>query len=517
MLRPRIVRSWFAPVVAALALATAVAPIAGCKGPRLGPPLPTPASSTESYGKVVERDFVATTAQPLSTFGLDVDDASYANVRDLLQRGELPPPDAVRVEEFVNAFRSVTPRPDAGPGDDALAVATELQPCPWRQGNWLLRVAVRGRPIAEPAAPVRLVFLLDVSGSMTEPGKLDLVQRAFDVLIESLRPDDHVALVTYNERVAIPVRHASGSDCDTLLEAVAELKAMGSTNGAAGLRAACALARELPGEGPRRVVLITDGDFNVGENNAAGLEQLLAREKRDDTSLSVLGVGRGNLRMTNLEAVAKAGDGSCHFLDGVPAARRLFGTRFANELVCVAKDVKVQVEFHPSRVAQWRLLGYEDRALAASAFADAAADGGEIGAGQTVVAFYELQPAAGTVFEGVALRYAAVQAAERAHAGEVAFVGIAWTPAAGAEAEAAPQQRRCAVRPEALADAPSRAFTAGATAAGFAMLLRDSRHRGGLDWPQLVRMTDHLDHDDVAQHELTGLVAIAARLAKAAD
>jgi Ca-activated chloride channel family protein len=473
---------------------------------------PPPQASNEQYPAIVENAFADTTTHPLSTFGLDVDTASYANVRDLLRRGQLPPADAVRVEEFVNAFPYAA-RP--ANGEDALAVASEVQPCPWAADHWLLRVAVRARaPVVEQAeAPLRLVFLIDVSGSMDEPDKLPLVKRSLGVLVDALRPQDHVAIVSYSDRAEFPLRHGSGAQKAAIREAIAGLVAGGGTNGDAGLRAACSLAREMPTDGEVRVVLVTDGDFNIGARGPEGLRQLLAEQRKERTRLTVLGCGRGNLKTTNLEAVARAGDGAYHYLDGIAMAQRLFRSRLQEQLMTVAREAKVQVEFHPRHVASWRLLGYEDRVLQAREFADAKADGGEIGPGQCVTALYELVPRAGAERDGVALRYASAgaPAVPEVHPDELLAVAFAWSPPAGGDQIT----RRHIVQVRDVAAAPaSHDFLVASTAAAFALLLRQSAHRGDLDWARLTVLGDRLDGSVVDEHELIELINQAARLAR---
>jgi Ca-activated chloride channel family protein len=487
--------------------------LAACQQAGFGEAPKAPPRNDEAYGAVVENDFAAVSAWPISTLGLDVDTASYQNVRDLLRRGQLPPADAVRVEEFVNAFPSRVASTD---GDEVLAVAHELQPCPWQPEHWLLRVAVRAKDASaeQVAAPARLVFLIDVSGSMSEPDKLSLVQRGLAVLIDALQPQDRVAIVTYGDRAEVAVADATAADKERLHSVVSGLRAGGSTNGAEGLRTACKIAAAMPGAGPRRVVLVTDGDFNVGDSSPEALGKLLASAKGPDTFLTAVGCGRGNLKATNLAAVAKAGDGSFHYLDGMAEAKRLFGARFAGPLSCVARDVKVQVEFNPANVASWRLLGYEDRVLAPRDLADASKDGGEVGAGQTVVALYELVGKGAVANGGVALRYGSGAQQGGVHLDEVAQIAVAYRPVAG---DGAPRQRRVGVPAGPKAPTPSHDFLVSSTAAAFALQLRNSRFRGELDWAKLVRMTDRLDHADVQQHELAELVATAERLSRSSD
>ena len=269
----------------------------------------------------------------------------------------------------------------------------------------------------------------------------------------------------------------------------------------------------MPTDGEVRVVLVTDGDFNIGARGPEGLRQLLAEQRKERTRLTVLGCGRGNLKTTNLEAVARAGDGAYHYLDGIAMAQRLFRSRLQEQLMTVAREAKVQVEFHPRHVASWRLLGYEDRVLQAREFADAKADGGEIGPGQCVTALYELVPRAGAERDGVALRYASAgaPAVPEVHPDELLAVAFAWSPPAGGDQIT----RRHIVQVRDVAAAPaSHDFLVASTAAAFALLLRQSAHRGDLDWARLTVLGDRLDGSVVDEHELIELINQAARLAR---
>jgi len=498
------------PSVVVAAVVSLLFALGGCKVAPWGVagPAASAPENTDTYGKIVENDFRDAASAPLSSFGLDVDTASYGNVRALLRSGTLPPTDAVRVEEFVNAFRYG----DAEPGSaDALATTTEVQACPWAPEHWLLRIGIRARDaVTEQAGPANLVFLVDVSGSMAPDDRLPLVKRALSVLIDRLRPQDRIAIVTYSSGIAVPLESATGADAATIRGVVDRLAAGGSTNGAGGLRTAYRVARQLRTEGTSRVILVTDGDFNVGVQTPGELRELVRREHDSGTFLTVLGCGRGNLKDENLEAMADHGNGTYHYLDGMPTARKLFGSRFDEQMFCVAKDAKVQVEWNPARIASWRLLGYENRLLPARDFADPGKDGGEVGAGQSVTALYELVPQAGTVHDGVPLRYGAeMPSAPGKHDGELLRVSVCWQDAAGGPVVT--RERLVAVR-DVTSAGPSHDFHVAATAAGFGLLLRQSRHRGQLDWPMLQRMTDRLDNEDVAEHELAELVDRAAQL-----
>ncbi len=487
--------------------------IAGCHvgGGSSAPPVA--GTADEAYAALPENDFREARRQPLSTFALDVDTASYGNTRDLLRRGLLPPQEAVRVEEFVNAFRYGDPAPA---GSATFAVRSELAVCPWQPEDWLLRVSLRARDLdGETAPPANLVFLIDVSGSMQDPGKLDLLQRAFTPLLDRLRPTDRVAVCTYASGTEVVLARAGGADRERIAAVVQGLVARGSTNGAGGLELAYRVAADNAFPGCQsRVILCSDGDFNVGRSTPAELRELVAGHRRSGIFLTVLGVGRGNLKDANLEAMADHGNGNYHYLDGMAAAQRLFGGRFVEQTV-VARDAKVQVEFNPGLVAAWRLLGYENRALRGDEFRDDRKDGGEVGAGQTVTALYQLRPTAGAFFEGQPLRYRSEPAPPPpgpvAHPDEVAAVQLRWQAPAGGDAQELQHLVRAGLA------APSPDLHLAATAAGFALLLRDSQHRGQLDWPTLRQWTDRLDQQQVPQYELAELVRRAAELRHRTD
>lgn len=486
-----------------LVLAAVVACKAGGAGFSSSP------ANDESYAKLAENAFCDARSTPLSTFGLDVDTASYDNVRSLLKLGQWPHADAVRVEEFVNAMRYQIPGPQ---GDDVLATTTEVQPCPWKEGHLLLRIGVRARDVDRAAPqPVNLVFLVDVSGSMAGQDRLPLVQRALGVLVDNLQPADKIAVVTYASGVNVPLRDGRGDQPERIRAAVDALAASGSTNGEGGLRTAYSIAKELRGEGATsRVIMISDGDFNVGMRSPDELRQLVGKERGDGTFLTVLGCGRGNLKDDNLEAIANHGDGNYHYLDSMNTAKRLFASRLQAELICVAKDAKVQVEFNPANVDRWRLLGYEQRLLQGRDFADERKDGGEVGAGQSVTALYEIAPRAGSIYQGVALRYrpdGQPQAEE--HAEELLRVQLCWQPPTGGGQVV---RERVVKIAEIGAGVPSHDFEVASTAAGLALLLRESPHRGDLDWQGLQRMADRLDGDDVGEYGLAEMVECAARL-----
>ena len=339
-----------------------------------------------------ENGFQSVAVSPLSTFAADVDTASYAQLRSLILDGKDVPADAVRIEEMLNYFEYDYPQPE---GDDPFGVLMELAPCPWNDQTLLLQVGLQAATVTDEARPQHnLVFLIDVSGSMFGEDRLDLVKRAFMMLLDELRPTDTVSIVTYASRDEVVLSGVPAADKVRIMEAISGLEAGGSTNSASGIRTAYRLAEEyaVPG-GVNRVLMATDGDFNVGMTSEGDLARLVMEKKQNGVRLTMLGVGYGNYKDNKLEALADYGDGNYYYLDSIFEARRALVTEAGGTFIEVAKDVKLQLDFNPAKVKAYRLIGYEDRVMAAEAFADDTKDGGEIGSGHRVTALYEIVPA----------------------------------------------------------------------------------------------------------------------------
>ena len=347
--------------------------------------------NTESYDHLDENPFRRVANDPLSTFSIDVDTASYANVRRFLTDGQMPPAGAVRIEELINYFRFDYPQPASG---TPFSVTTELTDCPWNAKHHLVLIGLQGRSIREEQLPPRnLVFLIDVSGSMMSPDKLPLVRTAMRMLTEELTASDRVAIVVYagSEGLVLPSTPAQRKS--RIHEAIAGLEAGGSTNGGAGIRLAYRIAREnfIP-NGVNRVVLATDGDFNVGVTSQDELVRLIEEQRASGVFLSVLGVGTGNLKDSTMEKLADKGNGNYSYLDSLHEARKVLVREAGGTLITIAKDVKIQVEFNPKAVGGYRLIGYENRMLRNEDFNDDKKDAGEIGADHSVTALYEVVP-----------------------------------------------------------------------------------------------------------------------------
>jgi Ca-activated chloride channel family protein len=348
--------------------------------------------NTEQYDHIKKVGFVQASHTPLSTFSIDVDTASYSNVRRFLRGGRLPPADAVRIEELINYFDYEYDDPA---GNEPFSITTEISECPWNPGHRLAHVALRSKSIAtENLPPNNLVFLLDVSGSMSSGDKLPLLKKAFALLVDQLRPEDRVAIVVYAGAAGTVLKPTEGSKKTKIIRALSDLEAGGSTAGGAGIQLAYKLARDsFMKDGNNRVILATDGDFNVGVSNDGELVKIIEREREHNIFLTVLGFGTGNLKDSKMEKLADHGNGNYAYIDSLLEAGKVLVQQMGATLLTVAKDMKLQVEFNPVKVKAYRLLGYENRRLRDEEFNDDKKDAGDLGAGHSVTALYEIIPA----------------------------------------------------------------------------------------------------------------------------
>lgn len=351
--------------------------------------LPRQKYKRENYKSIPENRFLGTFNSPLSTFGADVDVASYANVRRMLKEGSLPHPDAVRLEEFINYFDYDYPEPE---DQDPFSVSLDLATCEWNKKHKLLRIGLKTETVGQDELPPsNLVFLIDVSGSMSSSDKLPLLQNAMKLMVKNLRPDDRVAIVVYASASGLVLESTPASDRNRILTAIDGLTAGGSTAGGAGIQLAYEVAkRHFNSDYNNRVILATDGDFNVGVSSEQGLIELIEEKRESGIFLSVLGFGTGNYQDAKMEALADHGNGNYAYIDGLLEARKVLADELGANLHVVAKDTKFQIEFNPQKVAAYRLLGYENRILEDQDFDDDTKDAGDIGAGHTVTAVYEL-------------------------------------------------------------------------------------------------------------------------------
>ena len=348
--------------------------------------------NTEEYGRIQENGFKSVADAPLSTFSIDVDPASYSNMRRFINRGELPPADAIRTEELVNYFSYDYPKPT---GNDPVKITVEAGTCTWNTAHRLVRIGLKAKEIPTEKLPAsNLVFLIDVSGSMWGANRLDLVKSSLKLLVNNLRNKDKVAIVTYAGSAGVKLEATSGGDKQKIREAIDELTASGSTAGGAGIHLAYQIAKKnFISDGNNRIILCSDGDFNVGVSSAEGLEQLIEKERKSGVHLTVLGYGMGNYKDKKIQVLAEKGNGNHAYIDNLQEANRVLVGEFGATLHTVAKDVKLQVEFNPSQVQAYRLIGYESRLLKDEDFNNDAKDAGDMGAGHTVTAFYEVIPA----------------------------------------------------------------------------------------------------------------------------
>lgn len=442
-----------------------------------------PEFNTDEYAYIRENGFQSTLTSPLSTFAADVDTASYANVRRMLLDGTLPPADAVRIEEMINYFHYDYPMPVGG---EPFSVTTEIAPCPWNPAAKLLLVGLQAREIDASARPAcNLVFLLDVSGSMDDPAKLGLAQKAFLLLTEQLKPGDKVSIVTYAGTDSVVLTGATVTDRAKITEAIENLFAGGSTAGSEGIKTAYRIAREqfIDG-GLNRVILATDGDLNVGVTSEGELTRLIEEEKKSGVFLSVMGFGEGNYKDNKLEALADHGDGNYAYIDSELEARKVLVEEMGASFFTVCKDAKFQIEFNPARVASYRQIGYENRALDDRDFADDTKDGGEIGAGHRVTVLYEIIEADGSA-QGGSLKY---QTNETTGSSEYLTVSVRAKEPDGDVSKLFEYP----VGDESVRETPSDNMAFAAAVAQTGMLLRGSEHSGSASYQSAAALLERI-------------------------
>lgn len=474
------------------------------------------AGAGDTYAKIQENAFHPVAKEPLSTFSLDVDNASYTNVRRFLNEGQLPPRDAVRVEELLNYFHYELPAPSAT-APAPVRISAELSDCSWAAGHQLARIGIQAKNIETASLPpANLVFLVDVSGSMMGDDRLPLVRAGLKLLVRQLRPQDHVALVAYAGAAGLVLPPTAGSQQNTILEAIDRLEAGGSTAGGAGLRLAYSVAQQnFRKEGNNRVILASDGDFNVGESSDAAMEQLIVNQRETGVFLTVLGVGRGNLHDSRMELLADKGNGNYAYLDNLDEARRTLVAQFGGTLFTVAKDVKLQVEFNPARVASYRLIGYENRLLANEDFNNDRKDAGELGAGHTVTALYEVVPVGSSNPLVDKLKYQPGQdvlAKSASLTADLLTVKLRYKEPQGSTSQLLAQPLVGAALPIAQASADQQF---AAAVAEFGLLLRQSEQRGTATYASAAQLAQAGRGPDATGYraELVRLIQLAEGLA----
>ncbi len=444
--------------------------------------------NTEEYNEIIENGYKSVAANPLSTFSIDVDTASYANVRRMIEYGDYINPDAVRIEEFINYFDYDYSEPTT---NDPFSVNVEMSDCPWNEETKLMLVGLKAEDIKKSdREPLNLVFLIDVSGSMFSEDKLPLVQKAFTMLTETLTEDDRISIVTYAGDEKVVLKGTSGEDKDKIIDAINSLEAGGSTYGEAGINRAYDLAeRYFIDGGNNRVILATDGDLNVGLSSEEELTELIEEKRESGVFLSVLGFGTGNVKDDRMEALADHGNGNYSYIDSEMEAKKVLVEEMTGTLYTVAKDVKIQVEFNPVNVSGYRLIGYENRALADKDFHDDTKDAGEIGAGHTVTALYEIVlNESGTSIPEAELKYQ--QNTSTGNKNELLTVSLRYKQPDEDESKllAVP------VTDEVYTKKMPENLTFAAAVAEFGMVLRGSEFKGSASCEQILELLEDYDY-----------------------
>ncbi|MGV3705802.1 MAG: YfbK domain-containing protein [Arcticibacter sp.] len=474
-----------------------------------------PRVNTESYASFAENRFVNPRHTPLSTFGVDVDAASYSNVRRFINLGQLPPADAVRVEEMINYFRYDYAEPKEA---EPFSVSTELSISPWNQQHKLLRIGLQAKRIDLSKLPAsNLVLLIDVSGSMNAHNKLPLVKSSMKMLINQLRPSDKVSIVTYAGAATLVLKPTSGKNKKVILEAVDELRAGGSTAGEAGIKLAYELAASnFISRGNNRVVMASDGDFNTGQASDVAMQKLIEEKRKSGIYLSVLGFGMGNYKDSKMEILADKGNGNYAYIDNISEGRKVLVTELGGTLFTVASDLKLQVEFNPSKVQAYRLIGYENRMLNQEDFKNDLKDAGDMGAGHSVTALYEIIPVGvRSQFSGNVedLRYADNEGAAAGHQSELGYIRLRYK-APGKDISSAFShtiQDKSVPIEKASSD-----FRFSAAVAGYGMLLKKSEFIPGYTFGMSAQLASSaLDKDDEGfRSEFVRLVKASSLLAE---
>ena len=468
--------------------------------------------NTENYAHFDDNPVKRAAEHPVSTFSIDVDTGAYANIRRMLQQGQMPVKDAVRVEEMLNYFSYDYPRPKDT--TQPFAVTTELAPAPWNPNSVLLRVGLKGYDVAVDKLPAaNLVFLVDISGSMMSPDKLPLLQNGLGLLVQQLRAQDRVSLVVYAGNTGVVLQPTPGDQKATIRAALAGLTAGGSTNGGAGIRLAYAMAEQayIPG-GINRVLLATDGDFNVGTVNFEALKNLVEQKRKTGVSLTTLGFGSGNYNDRLMEQLADAGNGNYAYIDSLNEANKVLVSEMSSTLQTIAKDVKIQIEFNPAMVAEYRLIGYENRALRREDFNNDKVDAGDIGAGHTVTALYELTLAGTQGGRIEPLRYGNEPGTTKTTKDEIAMLRLRYKLPASDTSKLMQQPINSADIKD--ASRMSVDFRFASAVAGFGQLLRGGKYTENFGYDQVLALAQNARAKDVFGYrgEFISLVNLAKTL-----
>ena len=444
--------------------------------------------NAETYKEIKENSFVAVAQQPVTTFSADVDRAAYANVRRIIGYGQIPPKDAVRIEEMVNYFDYDYPAPEEG-SVSPLRVSPELAPAPWNPNHLLLRIGLQAKKIdLAKAPPSNIVFLIDVSGSMDEENKLPLLKSSFKMLLGQLRPDDKIAIVTYANGTKVALPSTSVKDKEKIIKVLDNLYASGGTSGGRGIQLAYEQAQKsFIKNGNNRIILATDGDFNIGINNTTDLEKFIEKQRESGIYMSVLGFGIGNYRDDMAETIADKGNGNYAYIDNITEAKKVLVNELSGTLFAVAKDVKLQLEFNPKYVKEYKLIGYENRMLANEDFTNDKKDAGEIGAGHTVTALYELVPSDGKVAQS--LRYQSQELNEKGKGNELGFLKIRYKDPKVKDAKSVEITEPLVFNKKALKET-STDYRFAASVAEFGILLRDNSNKANATYDQVIELAE---------------------------
>ena len=444
--------------------------------------------NAETYKEIKENPFVAVAQQPVTTFSADVDRAAYANVRRIIGYGQIPPKDAVRIEEMVNYFDYDYPAPEEGSASP-LRVSPELAPAPWNPNHLLLRIGLQAKKIdLTKAPPSNIVFLIDVSGSMDEENKLPLLKSSFKMLLGQLRPDDKIAIVTYANGTKVALPSTSVKDKEKIIKVLDNLYASGGTSGGRGIQLAYEQAQKsFIKNGNNRIILATDGDFNIGINNTTDLEKFIEKQRESGIYMSVLGFGIGNYRDDMAETIADKGNGNYAYIDNITEAKKVLVNELSGTLFAVAKDVKLQLEFNPKYVKEYKLIGYENRMLANEDFTNDKKDAGEIGAGHTVTALYELVPSDGKVAQS--LRYQSQELNEKGKGNELGFLKIRYKDPKVKDAKSVEITEPLVFNKKALKET-STDYRFAASVAEFGILLRDNSNKANATYDQVIELAE---------------------------
>jgi Ca-activated chloride channel family protein len=483
-------RSLHAPVPPAAPAPVAMAAYDGIS-PMVRPALAEPAN-TEKYAERDDNPVHRASEQPVSTFSVDVDTGSYSNVRRMLRAGVRPPADAVRAEEFINYFSYRHPAP--ADRSRPFRVTTELAPAPWNGKRQLLMIGIKGYDVPKATLPpANLVFLLDTSGSMDSPDKLPLLKQTLAQLVPQLRQQDRVSIVVYAGSAGLVLPPTPGHRHEDILAALERLEAGGSTNGGDGIRLAYAMARQtFIKDGVNRVILATDGDFNVGTVSQDALETLVADQRQSGIALTTLGFGQGNYNDALAERLADVGDGNHAYIDTLQEGRKVLVEEMQATLMTIARDVKIQIEFNPSAVSEYRLIGYENRLLNREDFANDQVDAGDIGAGHEVTALYEITPTGTGADRLPPLRYAQGKQATRASSDELAHLRLRYKRPGQDKSELI----ETPVLRSTLTSSPSASFRFASAVAAYADLLRGGTHIEGWGWSEVTAAAKSASGED---------------------